>query len=159
MVGPQDLPEDDEKTKNNIAAMIGAERRALARRRQELENCDCKTGMFPDPGRRRALLAAGSALAASMTLAPARAAERKAPPGAVWRDVPDDPTKVPGTPTAEDGGYGSRSQFESEVRWRYPTATTSRARGSSRHRDCTSSATTAASPPSTRRAISCSCTG
>ena len=72
------------------------------------------------------MFAAGSALAAGMSAAvsPARAADRKAPAGAVWRDVPDDPTKVPGTPTADDGGYGSRSQFEAEARWRYPTATT-----------------------------------
>jgi len=36
--------------------------------------------------------------------------------------VPDDPTSVQGRPVLDDGGYGSRSQFESEVRWRYPTA-------------------------------------
>src|SRR5262245_28254479 len=101
MVDPN-ISGDDEKTKTHIAAMIEAEREALARRRQELEDCDCKSGMFPDPGRRRALLAAGSALAAGMTatVSPARATDRKAPAGAVWRDVPDDPTKVPGTPTA-----------------------------------------------------------
>ena len=126
MVEPQAFADDDETTRSQIAAMIEAERVALAHRRQELEDCACKSGMFPDPGRRRALFAAGSALAAGMApvLPPAHAAERKAPAGAVWRDVPDDPTKVPGTPTAEDGGYGSRSQFETEARWRYPTPTT-----------------------------------
>src|SRR6516225_10871307 len=60
MADPQGLPEDDERTKSQIAAMIEAERDALARRRRELESCDCKAGMFPDPGRRRALFAAGS---------------------------------------------------------------------------------------------------
>jgi sulfane dehydrogenase subunit SoxC len=126
MSDPDLLADYDPKTRAQIEAMIEAERRALARRRGELEDCDCKTGMFPDPGRRSVLFAAGSALAAGMAslLTPARAAERKAPPGAVLRDVPDDPTKVPGTPIAEDGGYGSRSQFETEVRWRFPTATT-----------------------------------
>src|SRR5207247_2670747 len=88
--------------------------------------CDCTTCLCRTPVRRGILFAAGSALAATMaaSLLPARAAERKAAAGAVSRDVPDDPTKVPGTPIAEDGGYGSRSQFETEVRWRFPTATT-----------------------------------
>ena len=36
--------------------------------------------------------------------------------------VPDDPTKEQGRAVAADGGYGSRSQFETEVRWRFPTA-------------------------------------
>jgi sulfane dehydrogenase subunit SoxC len=127
MVDPQAFADEDEKTKSQIEAMIEAERRTLARRRQELaEACDCKSGMFPHPGRRSVLFAAGSALAASVSsvLLPASAADRKAPAGAVWRDVPDDPTKVQGTPLGEDGGYGSRSQFETEARWRYPTATT-----------------------------------
>jgi len=72
------------------------------------------------------LVRAGTALAAGVgsALAPARAGERKAPPGAVLRDVPDDPTRVPGTPVADDGGYGTRSQFETEVRQRFPTPTT-----------------------------------
>jgi len=105
----QSFADDDEKTKCCIAAMIEAERVILARRRAELEDCACKSGMFPDPGRRRALFAAGTALAAGVgsALAPARAGERKAPPGAVLRDVPDDPTRVPGTPVADDGGYGT----------------------------------------------------
>ena len=116
----------DEKTRTQVEAMIDAERRALARRGQEAEDCSCKTGMFPHLGRRSVLFAAGSALAAGLAPLPmpARAAERKAPAGAVWREPPSDPTKVPGTPIAEDGGYGSRSQFETEVRWRYPTPTT-----------------------------------
>jgi sulfane dehydrogenase subunit SoxC len=101
----------DEKTKTQVEAMIDAERRALARRDQEAEDCSCKTGMFPQLGRRSVLVAAGSALAASLAPlpTPTRAAERKAPAGAVWREAPNDPTKVPGTATAEDGGYGSRS--------------------------------------------------
>ena len=116
----------DEKTRTQVEAMIDAERRALARRGQEAEDCSCKTGMFPHLGRRSVLFAAGSALAAGLAPLPmpAHAAERKAPAGAVWRESPNDPTKVPGTPIAEDGGYGSRSQFETEVRWRYPTPTT-----------------------------------
>src|SRR5438034_3613780 len=115
----------DENTRAQIEGMIEAERHAIAQRRREREDCPCKEGMFPNPGRRSVLYAAGSTLAASVAsmLMPARAAERKAPAGAAWREVPDDPTKVPGTAIAEDGGYGLRSQFETEARWRYPTAT------------------------------------
>ena len=35
--------------------------------------------------------------------------------------MPEDPTKEPGRVMGVDGGYGSRSQFESEVRWFNPT--------------------------------------
>jgi sulfane dehydrogenase subunit SoxC len=126
-MGGEDRARDyDEKLKSEIEARIEAERRMLGRRRQDVEDCACKAGMFPTAGRRGVLFAAGSALLAGMgaPLSGARAAAQKAPAGAVWRDVPDDPTKVQGTPIADDGGYGSRSQFESELRWRYPTATT-----------------------------------
>src|SRR5262249_57924551 len=87
----------DEKTKTQVEAMIDAERRALAQRGQEAEDCSCKTGMFPHLGRRSVLFAAGSALAASVV--PTRAAERKAPEGDVWRETPHDPARVPGDPT------------------------------------------------------------
>jgi sulfane dehydrogenase subunit SoxC len=80
--------------------------------------------MFPNPGRRGVLFPVGSSLAvAAAALTPARAGAQTAPPGAQWFDVPDDPTKVPGRPTGEDGGYGTRSQFETEVRVRFPTPT------------------------------------
>jgi sulfane dehydrogenase subunit SoxC len=52
-----------------------------------------------------------------------RLARADAPPGAIEFPVPDDPTKVQGRLTNDDGGYGSRSQFENEVRWRYGTPT------------------------------------
>ena len=69
------------------------------------------------PGRRRAL-AGLAALAAGSTAAQ----NPKAPPGSVWREVPADPSKAPGTPL-EDVSYGLRSQFEDAVRTRYKTAT------------------------------------
>lgn len=48
---------------------------------------------------------------------------RAAPPlGAVEREVPADATKAQGYPL-EDSSYGSRSQFETEVRTRFKTAT------------------------------------
>lgn len=79
------------------------------------------------PPRRRfirdglALAGAGAALGAGAG-AGARAATDSAPPGAVAHPVPQDATRVPGVPLADES-YGSRSQFETEVRSRYPTAT------------------------------------
>src|SRR6266446_4272667 len=124
MPGSDQLDGYDDKTREQIAGMIAAENRALARARQEREDCDCKKGMFPNPDRRAVLLAGAAAVAATSLADPARAQQRKPPAGAVWRDVPEDPTKFPGTPIDEDGGYGSRSQFATETRWRFPTPTT-----------------------------------
>ncbi|WP_202411789.1 sulfite dehydrogenase [Pusillimonas sp. TS35] len=46
-------------------------------------------------------------------------------PGAIERAVPPDATKIQGVGVKDDdGGYGSRSQFETEVRERYATKTT-----------------------------------
>src|SRR4029079_1516467 len=69
---------------------------------------------------RRRFIVGSVALAGAASLPrPSRAA---APPGAVERPVPDDPAKTPGYPL-EDESYGARSQFETEVRQRYKTAT------------------------------------
>lgn len=115
-------PVIDEKTQRMIDGLIAAEQRAMAERAAESEDCDCKEGMFPTrSSRRNFLFAAGGTAGAAAALMAAPAAAQKAPPGAQYFDVPDDPTKVPGRPVAGDGGYGSRSQFESEVRVRYPT--------------------------------------
>lgn len=120
--------EYDEKARHESEAMIAVEERALARRRAEEtgEDCPCRDGMFPTamPSRRGVLFAAGStagAAAAALLSRGALAAGGAAPPGAMHYEVPDDPTKVQGRPTAGDGGYGTRSQFETEVRQRYPT--------------------------------------
>ena len=85
------------------------------------EDCPCRDGMFATrrADRRRFLFAAGSGAAFALAAGRARAAE-KVPAGAVHFDVPDDPTKEQGRPVADDGGYGSRSQFESAVRELYP---------------------------------------
>ncbi|MGJ4948711.1 sulfite dehydrogenase [Bradyrhizobium sp. HKCCYLS20291] len=82
--------------------------------------------MFPSSSlhRRNFLFAVGSAAGAStaavLSSLPA-AADTNAPPGAQRFEAPADSTKEQGRPTAADGGYGSRSQFETEVRQRYPT--------------------------------------
>ncbi|MGH9695426.1 MAG: molybdopterin-dependent oxidoreductase, partial [Bryobacteraceae bacterium] len=105
--------------------MIAAEARHLARGKSQDEECDCKEGMFPRAGitdRRNFLFAAGSLAGVVGSSVLAQAADDKAPPGAVHYSVAEDPTKEQGRPVAGDGGYGSRSQFETEVRWRFPTA-------------------------------------
>ena len=116
----------DDATRKIADGMIAAERAALMQSKVELEACECRNGMFPNPSRRTMLFAAGSAAGAALAASSNRAYAQatKAVPGSVMRDVPADPTKVPGTETNADGGYGSRSQFEAEVRTRFPTATT-----------------------------------
>jgi sulfane dehydrogenase subunit SoxC len=65
-----------------------------------------------------------AALAGGGSLALLAGGARADPPaGAVEYEVPEDSTKVQGRLTGDDGGYGTRSQFETEVRWRFPTAT------------------------------------
>lgn len=64
----------------------------------------------------------GSAAAASAVAAFHRQLQAASPLGSVERPVPVDPSREQGIPL-EDTSYGSRSQFESEVRTRYATAT------------------------------------
>src|SRR6266436_2660059 len=91
-----------------------------------LEGCECKEGMFALAATRRQLFAGtGLVAAVGMTAVLPRRADAKAPPGAVEYPVPADSTKEPGRVMGEDGGYGSRSQFESEIRWVNPTRTAS----------------------------------
>ena len=115
----------DDKARRMVEQMVLAEQRHIAQRLQE--DCECKEGMFPRraiSSRRGFLFAAGSIVGAAGASRIARAESPKAPPGAVLYDVPDDPTKEQGRAVAADGGYGSRSQFETEVRWRFPTPRT-----------------------------------
>jgi sulfane dehydrogenase subunit SoxC len=115
--------EEDERTRRQIEGMIAAENRAIAARRAKEEECECKEGMFPTTGRRGFLAGVVGAGAAALAASTASTARADAPPGAIEFPVPEDPTKVQGRLTNDDGGYGSRSQFETAVRWRYPTAT------------------------------------
>jgi sulfane dehydrogenase subunit SoxC len=90
------------------------------------EDCECKQGMFALAAtRRRFFGGAGLMAAVGMTAMLPRTAGGKAPAGAVEHPVPADPTKEQGRMMGDDGGYGSRSQFESEVRWANPTKTAS----------------------------------
>src|SRR6266566_2515026 len=86
------------------------------------EVCECRQGMFALAATRRQLFGGGGLIAAvGMTGMLPRTAAAKAPPGAVEYPVPADSTKEQGRMMGEDGGYGSRSQFETEVRWANPT--------------------------------------
>ena len=99
---------------------------AQAKEIAALEECECREGMFALAPSRRALLSVAGAVAATGAAAVLpRPASAKAPPGAVEYPVQADATKEPGRMMGVDGGYGSRSQFESEVRWANPTKTAS----------------------------------
>lgn len=114
----------DEKSRRTIEGMIEAEARALDARKVRTVQPSSPARDDADPGRRRFITGAAMAAAGAGTAGIfARYAAAEAPPGAVEYSVPDDPTKVQGRLTSADGGYGTRSQFETEVRWRYPTAT------------------------------------
>ncbi len=90
------------------------------------EDCECKQGMFALAAtRRRFFGGAGMVAAVGMTAMRPRPAQGKAPPGAVEYPVPAEPTREQGRMMGVDGGYGARSQFESEVRWVNPTKTAS----------------------------------
>ena len=115
----------DEKARRTADDMIATEARHIAQRKAQEQACKCKDGMFPGAGltdRRTFLFASGSLAGVMNSPALAQPAGQKAPPGAIHFDVPADPTKEQGRAVAADGGYGSRSQFETEVRWRFPTA-------------------------------------
>ena len=96
-------------------------------RAPSLVDCACRDGMFPSVtrSRRGLLFAAGSAAGATAAAAlarPAVAVSRPSPPGAVHYDAAGDPTKEQGRATGDDGGYGTRSQFETAVRVLAPNA-------------------------------------
>jgi len=74
------------------------------------------------PRARRRFLANGLGLAGAAAALTPIAGRAAAPLGAVDRPVPADASKVPGVPM-DDESYGARSQFETEVRQRYKTAT------------------------------------
>ena len=100
-----------------MALGLKSRSRPLALAREDEEFCACQEGMRPevDLPRRRLMLSAGALIGAGAMTVAARA-EDKAPPGATLHDVAEDPTKELGRAVMSDGGYGSRSQFETEVK-------------------------------------------
>jgi len=77
-------------------------------------------GASAKPGRRNFMLSSMAAAGAAAGLASNKS--YGAPLGSVQREVPADPSKVQGTPLADES-YGLRSQFETEVRTRFATKT------------------------------------
>ncbi|VAW51143.1 Sulfur oxidation molybdopterin C protein [hydrothermal vent metagenome] len=110
----------DKKSHTVHEAMIEAENRAISEREKQ-EECECKDGMFPTTNRRKFLT--GMAAIASTGTAFLSSNAVAATQSNTDHKIQSDPTKELGRPTNADGGYGSRSQFENEARWRYPTAT------------------------------------
>jgi sulfane dehydrogenase subunit SoxC len=97
---------------------------AQARYVAALEDCECKEGMFALAATRRQLFGgAGVVAAVGMTTMLPGPAMAKAPPGAGEYPVQADSTKEQGRMMGADGGYGLRSQFETDVRWVNPTKT------------------------------------
>src|SRR5947207_2811307 len=109
---------DDEEARRKIETIVEAEVRYLAALRREALESEVSA---PRITSRRTFLAAAVAAAGAGGLP--RIASAAAPSGAVERPVAADPTKIQGTPTNDDGGYGLRSQFETEARWRFGTPT------------------------------------
>lgn len=136
-------PNSDAKNTLKIASLVEAEEAFLAKARTNANSAyfsqhpiepakpvkgEPAKGVDPlqRPHNRRHFLASFAVLASSSVAGRAIAQtaaspDGKAPPGAVWRSVPEDATKIPGAAIGEDGGYGTRSQFETEVRWRFGT--------------------------------------
>ena len=100
-------------------ALLMAEARQLAHDRNDPAS-PYFTGDSQARFDRRRFLAGSMAAAGAVGLG--RSAHAAAPLGAVAREVPADASKTQGYPL-DDESYGSRSQFETEVRVRFKTAT------------------------------------
>jgi sulfane dehydrogenase subunit SoxC len=98
----------------------------MGKTQSDQEDCACKEGMFPRRvlSRRGLLFAAGTTAGAAAVAFPGRTlAANGAPPGAALYDVAKDPTRELGRPLGVDGGYGTRSQFETAIRAPAPNPT------------------------------------
>lgn len=109
-----------ERAQSATERLVAAEELVLKGKRKDSESPYFIPPQADIARRRHFLVGAMAAVSAGALSLEARAA---APAGAINRDVPLDATKVPGTLIGEDGGYGTRSQFETEVRTLYPNAT------------------------------------
>ncbi len=101
-------------------SMVEDEARHLDRERRNPDSA-YYLGGGDSPARRRFLIS-GSVAAAGMASVAMNGVRAATPPGAETHDVPADASKTQGYPLADES-YGSRSQFETEVRTRFKTAT------------------------------------
>ena len=102
-----------------IERLESAEREMLLQSRSDPDSTYFP-GASTKPGRRKFMLSSMAAAGAAAGLASHKS--YGAPLGSVQREVPADPSKVQGTPLADES-YGLRSQFETEVRTRFATKT------------------------------------
>ena len=91
--------------------LVEAEQRILAEKRRA-RRLRLQGGDVSRPSRRALLRGAAAVAGAAPVALLGRGPKAEAPPGAIEFEVPDDPTKVQGRLTGDDGGYGTRSQFE-----------------------------------------------
>ena len=100
--------------------LLAAERSMLLQGRSDPHSAYYRGASSTPLARRRFMLSSIAAAGAAASMASGKSAA--APLGSVQRDVPADPSKVQGTPLADES-YGLRSQFETEVRTRFSTKT------------------------------------
>lgn len=100
--------------------LLAAERRMLLQGRSDARSAYYGDASSTPLGRRRFMLSSIAAAGAAAGLTSSKSSA--APLGSVQREVPPDPSKVQGTPLADES-YGLRSQFETEVRTRFSTKT------------------------------------
>lgn len=105
-------------------SVVAAEEEFLRRQRQDPQSPYFQGNAGTDTGRRRFLMGSAAAIgAAGATVGGSiNSALAATPLGSVERDVPEDASRVQGYPL-DDTSYGSRSQFETEVRTRFKTKT------------------------------------
>src|SRR5665213_2631280 len=111
----------DPKQRTTIDELLAREEQFLAVQRRNPASPYFAGGLAPQHGRRRFMLGSMAALGAAAALSPPRAgaADTAIPP---QHEAPPDASKVQGYPL-EDASYGTRSQFEKEMRARFKTAT------------------------------------
>jgi len=110
----------DTKQRAGVEELLAREEAFLAVERRNPASPYFAGGLAPRAGRRRFMLGSMAALGAATAIAAtrSRAAEGASP----QHEAPPDASKVQGYPL-EDASYGSRSQFEKEMRARFKTAT------------------------------------
>ena len=106
--------------RSSVEALLEAEAHQLAHDRSDPASPYFAGDPKARVDRRRFLV--GSLAAAGAAGVLAQSARAAAPLGAVEHEVPPDASKTQGYPI-DDTSYGSRSQFETEVRTRFKTAT------------------------------------
>ncbi len=100
--------------------LLAQEARFISAKRTDPASPYFEGGISPQHGRRRFVLGSMAALGGLGAMSSGQVAAETL--GAVEREVPPDASKVQGYPLADES-YGSRSQFETEVRVRFKTAT------------------------------------